>query len=167
MSDLAVVPAGPGDIGTIRELFLEYRDELGVSLCFQGFDEELATLPGAYAGPRGALLLLKEGDEVAGCVGLRPLPGDSGGDACEMKRLYVRPAFRGRGGGRQLAEAAIAAARQTGHGRICLDTLARMTAAQALYAGLGFRDIPAYYDNPLAGARCCALELRPPIARAG
>jgi ribosomal protein S18 acetylase RimI-like enzyme len=167
MSDLAVVPAGPGDIGTIRELFLEYRDELGVSLCFQGFDEELVTLPGAYAPPRGALLLLKEGDAVAGCVALRPLPGDSGGDACEMKRLYVRPAFRGRGGGRQLTEAVTAAARRAGHGRICLDTLARMTAAQALYGSLGFREVPAYYDNPLAGARYFALELQPPIARAG
>ena len=163
MSELSVVAAGPEDIETIRTLFLEYQRELGVSLCFQGFDQELASLPGAYAPPRGTLLLLKSGDAVAGCVGLRPLDDDR----AEMKRLYIRAGFRGQGGGRRLAQAAIAAARAAGYRSLCLDTLPQMTEAQALYASLGFRDIPAYYANPLAGVRYCALELAPPIARAG
>jgi GNAT superfamily N-acetyltransferase len=167
MSELSVVAARPDDIETARTLFREYQRELGVSLCFQGFDEELATLPGAYVYPHGRLLLLKIDGTVAGCVGLRPLPADQTGTVAEMKRLYVRPELRGWGGGRRLAEAAIAAARQAGYARLCLDTLADMTAAQALYAGLGFRDIPAYYDNPFAGVRYCALELQEPIARAG
>ncbi len=165
MSDLSVVPALAGDMATLRTLFLEYQKELGISLCFQGFDRELATLPGAYDGPRGALLLLEDGDAVAGCVGLRPLPGDA--DGGEMKRLYVRPTFRGRGGGRLLAEAVIAAARAAGCRRICLDTLIGMTEARALYTSLGFHDIPAYYGNPLEGVRYCALELGPRVARAG
>lgn len=167
MSDLSVAPAGPGDMETIRALFLEYQQALGVSLCFQGFDKELATLPGLYEGPRGTLLLLKDGDAVAGCVGLRPLPDDPQGPVAEMKRLYVRPAHRGRGGGRRLAEAVIAAAREAGYGRLCLDTLAQMHEARALYASLGFHDVPAYYGNPLDGVRYCALELEPRAARAG
>ena len=163
MSELSIVAAGPEDTETIRTLFLEYQKELGVSLCFQGFDQELATLPGAYAGPRGALLLLKAGAAVAGCVGLRPLDDER----AEMKRLYIRPEFRGQGGGRKLAEAVISGARRTGYHTLCLDTLPQMTEAHALYASLGFREIPAYYANPLAGVRYCALELAPPIARAG
>jgi len=163
MSELSVIDAGPHDIETIRSLFLEYQKELGVSLCFQGFDRELATLPGAYAPPRGALLLLKAGTAVAGCVGLRPLDGERG----EMKRLYIRPEFRGQGGGRKLAEAVISAARRAGYATLCLDTLPEMTEAQALYGSLGFRDIPAYYANPLAGVRYRALELREATARAG
>lgn len=156
MSDRLVVPAGPGDIEAVRILFLEYQAALGLSPCFQGFDKELAALPGAYAAPRGALLLLKEGETMAGCAALRPLPG---GEVGEMKRLYVRPAARGCGGGRRLAAALIETARRAGYARLVLETMERMTEARALYASLGFREVPAYYDDPLPGVRCCALEL--------
>jgi len=150
----------------VRELFVEYARSLGFSLCFQGFDQELAALPGEYAPPTGRLLLASvepEGsgpvpalETVAGCVALRWL----GEGTCEMKRLYVRPAFRGRGIGRDLAAAAIAAAREMGYRRMRLDTIpAQMAAAVALYRELGFRDIPAYYENPIPGALCMELEL--------
>lgn len=139
----------------VRALFMEYAQSLGFSLCFQGFDKELATLPGAYAPPRGRLFLAQIGGDVAGCVGLRPL----GEGRCEMKRLYVRPAFRGNGLGRRLAETAIAEARAIGHPRMVLDTLDSMAAARRLYASLGFREIPAYYDNPLNGVIYAELAL--------
>jgi len=165
---MAVLPAAAAAIEMVRTLFLEYQRELGVSLCFQGFDQELATLPGVYVPPGGALLLLEAGNAIAGCVGLRPLPGDRrDGAAAEMKRLYLRPAFRGQGGGRMLAEAAIAAARRAGYAHLYLDTLADMTAARALYRGLGFADVPAYYPNPLPGVRYCVLDLGLARARAG
>jgi ribosomal protein S18 acetylase RimI-like enzyme len=164
MSDAAlaagirIAPAsGAADIATVRALFLEYADALGVSLCFQGFDEELATLPGAYAPPPGRLLLARRGAEVAGCVGLRPLDAARG----EMKRLYLRPQFRGHGMGRRLAEAVIAEARAIGYASLVLDSLASMRAARALYDSLGFREIPAYYDNPLPGVLYAELDLRP------
>lgn len=163
---LTVVPAASGDMDAVRTLFRAYQQGLGVSLCFQGFDDELAALPGAYAPPRGALLLLKSGAAIAGCVAMRPLPGGPA-DAAEMKRLYLRAAYRGRGGGRMLAEAAIAAAAAGGYARLYLDTLADMTAARRLYGSLGFVDVPAYYANPLPGVRYCALDLRPRPARAG
>jgi len=118
-------------------------------------DRELATLPGAYSPPHGRLLLARQGAEVAGCVALRPLEADR----CEMKRLYLRPPFRGQGIGRDLAEAIIAEARAIGYRSICLDTLASMDAARAMYASLGFRAIPAYYDNPLPGVLYAALDL--------
>jgi ribosomal protein S18 acetylase RimI-like enzyme len=163
MSDAAlaagirIAPAsGAADIATVRALFLEYADALGVSLCFQGFDEELATLPGAYAPPPGRLLLARRGAEVAGCVGLRPLDAARG----EMKRLYLRPQFRGHGMGRRLAEAVIAEARAIGYASLVLDSLASMRAARALYDSLGFREIPAYYDNPLPGVLYAGLDLR-------
>jgi len=149
MSDPVVAAAqGPEDLAHIRDLFLEYARSLDFSLCFQGFDEELAALPGKYAPPEGALLLARVDGAVAGAVGLRPL----GDGTCEMKRLYVRPEFRGTGAGRRLAERIVAIGGECGYRAMRLDTLASMEAARALYGSLGFREIPAYYDNPLCGA---------------
>lgn len=140
----------------VRRLFLAYAAGLDFELCFQGFERELAELPGAYAPPRGRLLLATIGGEPAGCAGLRPLDAET----CEMKRLYVAPAFTGRGLGRRLAEAAIAEAEAIGYDRMRLDTVpATMPAATALYARLGFRPIPAYYANPLPGAAYFELAL--------
>jgi putative acetyltransferase len=146
----------PEDIGHVRRLFRAYADWLEVDLCFQGFERELAELPGCYAPPAGRLLIATGGGEVVGCVGLRPLePG-----ICEMKRLWVEPGFAGRGIGRALAENIVAAAREVGYRRMRLDTIpARMPAAQHLYEALGFREIPAYYHNPLAGVVMLELEL--------
>ena len=146
----------PEDIGRVRRLFRAYADWLGVDLRFQDFERELAELPGCYAPPAGRLLTARVGGEVAGCVGLRPLePG-----VCEMKRLWVEAGFAGRGIGRTLAERVVAAARAIGYRRMRLDTIpARMPAAQHLYASLGFREIPAYYHNPLPGVVMLELEL--------
>jgi putative acetyltransferase len=144
------------DIDLARELFREYATSLGLDLEFQGFSEELATLPGAYAPPRGRLLLAWEEGEAAGCVALRPIePG-----ICEMKRLYVRPAYRGAGLGRRLAERIVREAREAGYGRMRLDTLPAMAGAQALYQALGFRSIPPYRANPIDGAVFLELTLR-------
>ena len=137
------------DIGTARSLFEEYQQSLGFSLCFQNFDAELASLPGAYAPPEGRLLLAFAGAEPAGCIALRKI----GEEICEMKRLWVRPDFRGTGLGRRLAGTLMAEARANGYRAIRLDTLPSMRAAQALYASLGFRDIPPYNDHPLEGTR--------------
>lgn len=144
------------DVAACRELFVEYQRDLGVSLCFQGFDQELASLPGAYARPRGRLLLARVVGEPAGCVALRPL----GDHDAEMKRLYVRPAARGMGLGRALAECVIDEARAIGYRALKLDTLPQMKTAQALYAGLGFVDTAPYNDNPVAGTRFLSLALR-------
>lgn len=137
----------PADLTSARELFVEYQRWLGVDLCFQGFEDELATLPGRYAPPGGALLLAKAGDEIAGCVAVR----DLGGGRCEMKRLYVRPAFRGRGFGRALALAVLAEAGRLGHSSMVLDTLDWMAEALALYRSLGFTETIPYTHNPLPG----------------
>jgi ribosomal protein S18 acetylase RimI-like enzyme len=150
--DLTITPARDAeDVAAASALFREYAASLGFSLCFQGFDEELATLPGKYAPPAGALLLAG----CAGVVGVRPL----GDGIAEMKRLYVAPAARGRGLGRALALAAIDAARGAGHRAIRLDTFESMAEAIQLYRTLGFREIPPYYDNPLDGARYFELSL--------
>jgi ribosomal protein S18 acetylase RimI-like enzyme len=146
------------DLDQVRRLFIAYADWLEVDLCFQGFEQELATLPGRYAPPAGRLLLARIGAEAAGAVGLRPL----GPGICEMKRLWVEPGFAGRGLGRALAERIIDDARQIGYARMRLDTFpARMAAAQYLYRSLGFREIPPYYDNPFEGVVMLELRLTP------
>ena len=146
----------PGDIEQARELFLEYADSLGFSLCFQGFDKELAELPGMYSPPDGRLLLATVDDQAAGCAGLHKL--ESG--VCEMKRLYVRPAFRGAGLGRRLATTTIAEARGIGYKKMRLDTIVgKMDRAIELYRQLGFREIEPYRPNPIQGALYMELTL--------
>ena len=143
------------DIALARELFLEYQSELGISLCFQGFDAELAALPGSYVPPRGRLLIARHDNAAAGCGALRPLSGEIG----EMKRVFVRPGMRGHRAGLAICEALVAAARQAGYAKLRLDTLPSMRAAQALYARLGFVDTAPYTDNPVEGARFMELAL--------
>lgn len=143
----------------MRVIFQEYADTLGVDLCFQSFDTELAGLPGEYAEPRGALMLAHVDGALAGCCALRPLDSVDYPNACEMKRLYVRKAFRGFGLGRQLAEMALDAARRAGYASVLLDTLDDMEAARALYEELGFAEIPPYYHNPIAGAHYLKADL--------
>jgi ribosomal protein S18 acetylase RimI-like enzyme len=140
----------------VRELFTEYARAIEIDLCFQSFDRELAELPGKYAPPDGRLFLALENESAAGCVALRKLDGS----ICEMKRLYVRPAFRGCGLGRRLANETIFTAREIGYDRMRLDTLATMTTAIALYESFGFQRIPAYYDNPNEAAVYLELKLR-------
>jgi GNAT superfamily N-acetyltransferase len=145
------------DVAQARALFEEYAGALGVDLCFQGFADELATLPGAYAPPLGRLLLAGPSGAPFGCIALRPLPGPgergSGAvPACgEVKRLYVRPEYRSTGCGRELAERVIEEAGRIGYRELKLDTLATMASAQRLYASLGFVPCAPYYANPLAG----------------
>lgn len=159
--ELIRAAATPGQIAQVRALFEAYAAELGVSLCFQGFDRELATLPGAYAPPRGGLWLAGPTDAACGCVGLRPLQhaGEADSEVAELKRLYVERDVRSSGLGRRLTETAIAHARAAGYRSIKLDTLAHMHAARALYADLGFRPCAAYYHNPLGGTLYMALAL--------
>jgi len=146
----------PAQIAEARELFLEYAQSLGFSLCFQNFDKELAGLPGDYVPPKGRLLLAEYEGQVAGCVALRPREAG----ICEMKRLYLRPQFRGKGLGRVFAERIIAEARATGYERMRLDTVEPvMRDAVALYRKLGFEEIAPYCSNPIAGAMYMELKL--------
>ena len=138
-----------------RGLFLEYAEELGVDLCFQGFDEELATLPGRYAPPSGRLLLALVDDAIVGCVGLRRI--DDG--TCEMKRMYLKPSHRGSGAGRLLADSIIEEARAMGYSAMRLDTLRSLRSARRIYAALGFREIDPYYDNPHGDVEYLELRL--------
>lgn len=143
------------DCDDVRALLREYAASLPFELDFQDFDRELAGLPGAYAPPRGALLVARIDGRVAGCVALRPLTGDS----CELKRLFVLPSARGTGLGRSLATAIVSEARRLGYARMRLDTTPGMETAQALYEELGFTETEPYTHNPVAGTRFLELEL--------
>ena len=154
-----ITASSPEQLQAAREIFEEYARSLDIDLCFQQFDEELASLPGEYAEPRGALLLALVDGALAGCCALRPLDQADYPNASEMKRLYVRKAFRGFGLGRQLAEATLDAARRAGYGCVLLDTLDEMEAARALYEELGFTEIPPYYHNPVAGAHYLKVDI--------
>jgi putative acetyltransferase len=146
----------PAQVAQARELFLEYAQSLGMNLCFQNFEQELAGLPGHYAPPDGRLFLAEYERQLAGCVALHKW--ETG--VCEMKRLYLRPAFRGKGLGRVLAEAVIAEARNIGYQRMRLDTIEPiMKDAVEMYRKLGFREIAPYRPNPIAGAMYMELQL--------
>jgi ribosomal protein S18 acetylase RimI-like enzyme len=154
-----ITPDSPSDLEATRTIFREYADGLGVDLCFQGFEAELAALPGDYAAPRGALLLALVNGEVGGCGAFRPIGDVDYPNACEMKRLYVRPAYRGLGLGRLIAQALLDQAVRAGYSVMLLDTLDDMEAARGLYAQLGFEEIPPYYFNPIAGAHYLKAQL--------
>lgn len=143
---------GPRLVGQAREIFREYAASLNIDLCFQNFEAELAALPGEYAAPTGHLLLAFVDGALAGCVAMRGLEDVDYANACEMKRLYVRPGFRRLGLGRALAQALLDEAGRTGYSVMLLDTLDEMEAAREMYASLGFEEIPPYYFNPIAGA---------------
>jgi ribosomal protein S18 acetylase RimI-like enzyme len=146
----------PNDLATARTLFREYADSIGVDLCFQDFETELATLPGAYHPPRGALLLAEHAGEATGCVALRALEPPA---IAELKRLYVRPSARGSGLGAALTREAMNLAREAGYARIRLDTLPTMAGAQAIYRRLGFREVAPYGAHPIPGTLCMECEL--------
>jgi GNAT superfamily N-acetyltransferase len=152
--------AAPDHIAMIRRLFREYQAYLNVDLCFQSFEQELATLPGKYAPPSGSLLLALEDGEPTGCVAVRPLKGT----LCEMKRLYVRPGFRGSGLGRRLGERVVREAASLGYAAMRLDTLRRLEAARDLYESMGFREINAYCENPLEDVVYLELDLTPALS---
>lgn len=154
-----LTPATPEDLDAARDIFREYASTLTVDLDFQNFDAELAALPGAYAPPRGALLLARTKGALAGCCALRPMDSSDYPNAAEMKRLFVRPAFRGLRLGRLLTEAILDEARRAGYSSVLLDTLDEMESARALYEDLGFQEIPPYYHNPHAGAHYLKVDL--------
>ena len=147
------------NIDTVRAVFQEYADSLAIDLCFQNFEAELADLPGDYAPPRGALFLASSAHDTVGCCALRPLDTADYPNACEMKRLYVRPALRGNGLGRRLAEAVMQAATLAGYAYVLLDTLSEMETARAMYQELGFVEVAPYYFNPIEGAHYLMARL--------
>jgi ribosomal protein S18 acetylase RimI-like enzyme len=151
----------PDDGTAVRRLFREYAAGLDIDLAFQGFEEELAGLPGAYAAPGGAVLVAERGDRPLGCVAFRPLDRST----CEMKRLYVHPDARGQGIGERLVAGVCERARDRGYRRMRLDTLSSMTSALRLYAAAGFRFIPAYIFNPIPDARYLERDLGDPPDR--
>jgi putative acetyltransferase len=171
---LLVQARSDAEFAIAHALFREYADQLGVDLCFQGFAAELQTLDTMYGPPGGCLILARRPDMLLGTLTHNPSPASGAGqeyfacigvrrvcdNVCEMKRLYVRNAARGTGLGRRLAQAAIDAARAIGYTRMVLDTLGSMTAARTLYSSLGFKEIPAYYDNPIPGVTYMGLDLR-------
>jgi putative acetyltransferase len=142
-----------------QDILREYAQSLDTDLCFQNFEEEIRTLPGKYANPEGLLLLAQVNGNIAGCGAMRALPTADYPNACEMKRLYVRPKFRGMGVGQALVEALMDAARMMGYSSMLLDTLTDMEAARHLYASFGFEEIPPYYFNPIAGAHYLKAQL--------
>jgi GNAT superfamily N-acetyltransferase len=153
---IQIVPARfPEDADAVRSILVEYAQSLGFELCFQGFQAELDSLPGRYSPPSGRLLIANTPSGLAGVVALR----DLGSGSCEMKRLYIRPAHRGRGLGRRLCESLIAEAHRIGYRAMKLDTVPQMHDAQRLYDRLGFRDTPPYCENPVPGARFMELTL--------
>jgi len=154
-----IVPETSAQIEWVRDIFSEYAASLAVDLCFQNFDDELLQLPGEYAPPRGTLILALVEGSIAGCCALRPLDTADYSNAAEMKRLYVRKPFRGFGLGRLLAESILDSARQLGYAHVLLDTLDDMESARALYAELGFVEIPPYYHNPIAGSHYLKADL--------
>jgi GNAT superfamily N-acetyltransferase len=147
----------PEETAAVRSLILAYADELGEDLCFQSFDQEMATLPGKYAPPCGALLVAEQDGALIGLVALRPL--DVEPLACEMKRMYVEPAHRGSGLGRRLAEEIIFRAKDVGYTAMYLDTLPHLASAIKLYEELGFVRVEPYYENNISGAVFMRLEL--------
>ncbi len=156
MSQAAITEAASAeDYAAGRTLIEEYAAAVAVDLCFQNFSEEMANLPGIYGPPQGCLLLARINGEWVGCVAVRKRDAES----CEMKRLYVKTQYRGLGLGRRLAELAIRCAQKLGYSRIFLDTLPSMAEAQSLYRSLGFREVEAYYPNPVEGVRYLALAL--------
>ncbi|KQR60268.1 GCN5 family acetyltransferase [Acidovorax sp. Leaf160] len=154
-----LTPTRADEMAAVQAIFREYADSLGVDLAFQNFEAELAGLPGDYAPPRGHLLLAQVDGSIAGCCALRPMDAADYPNASEMKRLYVRKPFRGFGLGRQLAEATLDAARQAGYACVLLDTLDGMESARALYADLGFEEIPPYYHSPLEGSHYLKADI--------
>jgi GNAT superfamily N-acetyltransferase len=166
MSESALAPSielrraeSPAELAQAAYVFREYAASIGIDLCFQNFDAELATLPGDYAAPAGQLLLAYVDGQLAGCGALRPLADVDYANACEMKRLFVRPGFRRFGLGRLLAQALLDEARGAGYSAMLLDTLDDMEAARELYATLGFEEIPPYYFNPIPGAHYLKADL--------
>ena len=165
--DIRLHTVAAGDaaaVDAVAALFREYAQQLDIDLCFQGFDEELATLPGLYAAPHGALLLATVDGVLAGCGAFRPRPEADHVNACEMKRLYVRRAFRRFGLGRQLARELMDLAVQAGYSTMLLDTLDDMEAARHLYGTLGFVEIPPYYYNPVPGSHYLKADLAGDLA---
>lgn len=150
---------GTTDIDLVRAIFKEYASSLAIDLCFQNFETELASLPGDYAPPRGALFIARSANEMVGCCALRPLDNADYPNACEMKRLYVRPSLRGCGLGRRLAEAVMQAAQQGDYAYVLLDTLTEMETARAMYQELGFVEVAPYYYNPIEGAHYLMARL--------